>query len=184
MRSARLLDSYPAGLPLTADQITEFHAARILLLIHVCGTKNRIVGLTKLAKLDFFVRYPEFLQQAATYMNSQIELTEVADTESRMIRYHYGPWDPRYYQVLAFLEARELLDVQKEKNAFVFCLSPAGVARAKHLAREPAFSILYTHMKTAKKIMGSKSGNAIKNIVYEIFRKEVANLPLGEVISP
>ncbi len=59
------LHCYPAGLPLTADQITEFHAARLMLLLHLCGVKNRIEGLTKLAKLDFFVRYPAFFLRAA-----------------------------------------------------------------------------------------------------------------------
>jgi hypothetical protein len=54
----------PVSLPLSADNIVEFHAARILLLISLCGTSNRIDGLTKMAKLDFFVRYPNFFAVA------------------------------------------------------------------------------------------------------------------------
>ena len=44
MISIASLDHYPVGRPLTADQITEFHAARILLLISLCGSKDRAKG--------------------------------------------------------------------------------------------------------------------------------------------
>ena len=43
------------SLPLVADDITELHAARLLLLLKHCGHEGTINGLTKLAKLDFFV---------------------------------------------------------------------------------------------------------------------------------
>ena len=56
MKSLRNFASQAAGLPLLADDVLEFHAARLLLLFRVCGTKDRIDGLTKMAKLDFFVR--------------------------------------------------------------------------------------------------------------------------------
>ena len=64
MKSLSRLGTRPASLPLAADDILEFHAARLLLLIHVCGTAGRIDGLTKMAKLDFFTRYPDFFDAA------------------------------------------------------------------------------------------------------------------------
>ena len=64
MKSINHIGFAPVSLPLSADNIVEFHAARILLLISVCGTGNRIDGLTKMAKLDFFVRYPDFFAVA------------------------------------------------------------------------------------------------------------------------
>jgi hypothetical protein len=64
MKSIQHIGEEPVSLPLPADSIVEFHAARLLLLINFCGTAGRIDGLTKLAKLDFFVRYPDFFAVA------------------------------------------------------------------------------------------------------------------------
>lgn len=184
MNATTSLDHYPAGLPLTADQITEFHAARILLLFHLCGVKNRLVGLTKLAKLDFFVRYPDFFQRAARHLEGKDEPTGVTAVESAMVRHHYGPWDARYYQILAYLEGRELIAVERDDKAFVFSLTDAGLALARRLAGDPAYRDLGTHMKAVKKLLGGKSGDVLKKLVYELFDEEVAKLPLGQVIHP
>ncbi|MFO0802643.1 MAG: hypothetical protein U0791_05915 [Gemmataceae bacterium] len=189
MTPTTALDRYPAGLPLTADQITEFHAARLLLLVYLCGTKDRasgrfrIVGLTKLAKLDFFVRYPDFFRRASAHQAKQAEPTAVAAVESAMVRHHYGPWDARYYQLLAYLEGRELLLVERDDPTFLFSLTDAGLGLAKKLADDPAYQDLGTHMKAVKKLLGSRSGEVIKKLVYELFDQEVAKLPLGQVIQ-
>src|SRR6188768_3489489 len=98
MKALRRLGQTPAGARLLADEVLEFHAARLILLLRLCGTANRIDGLTKLAKLDFFVRYPKFFERAVGGRAA------MASTESSMVRFHYGPWDRRYYHVLSFLE--------------------------------------------------------------------------------
>jgi DNA-binding PadR family transcriptional regulator len=184
MTATTCLARYPAGIPITADQITEFHAARILLLLHLCGVKNRIAGLTKLAKVDFFVRYPDFFERAARHLEKKAEPTPVYAVESAMIRHHYGPWDARYYQLLAYLEGRELIAVERDEKTFLFTLTDTGLAVAKRLAGEPSYKDLGTHMKAVKKLLGSKSGDVLKKLVYELFDEEVAKLPLGQVIQP
>jgi hypothetical protein len=189
MTSTTALDRYPAGLPLTADRITEFHAARLLLLLYLCGKKNqasgryRIDGLTKLAKLDFFVRYPDFFRRAATHLEQKAEPTAVAAVESAMVRHHYGPWDARYYQLLPYLEGRELIAVERDDKTFLISLTDTGLALAKRLADDPNYKDLGTHMKAVKKLLGNKSGDVLKNLVYELFDEEVAKLPLGQVIQ-
>ena len=75
--------------------------------MHICGKAGRIDGLTKMAKLDFFTRYPDFFEVARAAVETHAESGSVgtADAvESSMVRHHYGPWDKRYYQVLAHLE--------------------------------------------------------------------------------
>jgi hypothetical protein len=64
MKSLNRLGARSVSLPLSADDIVEFHAARLLLLLSVCGVAGRIDGLTKMAKLDFFARYPDFSWRA------------------------------------------------------------------------------------------------------------------------
>ncbi|WP_437796418.1 hypothetical protein [Sorangium sp. So ce693] len=181
MKLAAELAHYPAARPLNADQVVEYHAARLLLLLHVCGSKGQIHGLTKVAKLDFFVRYPAFFERAA----KELDMSLVAGTpvnDSAMVRHHYGPWDPRYYQVLAYLEGRELITVEKEKSAFIFALTNAGVAAAKQLAAASAYSDIVLHMKNVKAAFGSKSGDWLKKLVYSVFDDEVAKLSRGQVI--
>src|SRR5688572_10598455 len=138
MKSVKNLGQTPAGVSLGADEILEFHASRILLLISTCGVKKQstkvhsIEGLTKLAKLDFFVRYPSFFNRISAHLNSSKRIFS-ENVESKMIRFHYGPWDKRYYQVLPFLEARGMLTIDKHGSQYVFALTPQGEAISKEL---------------------------------------------------
>ncbi|OGR34882.1 MAG: hypothetical protein A2091_13650 [Desulfuromonadales bacterium GWD2_61_12] len=182
MKSVRALGRTPISLPLSADDITELHAARLLLLFHHCGSGEKIEGLTKLAKLDFFVRYPSFFERAGRYLGKAMSAAS-DQTESPMVRHHYGPWDKRYYQVLAFLEARGLITVQKRGRAYDFTLTELGQERAKLLSKSQPFAPLIEQMQAVKKLLGRKNGTQLKNIVYEIFDEEVKQRRLGELIK-
>ncbi|TWT64381.1 hypothetical protein [Rubinisphaera italica] len=182
MKSIQNIDNNPIGVPLTADELLEFHAARLLLLFRVCGTAGRIDGLTKMAKLDFFVRYPEFFDKACKTLGLPAE-SATQSVESSMIRFHYGPWDDRYYHVLAYLESRELLSVTKDKKTFNLSLTARGVELAKTLASDDSFHGLVEQMKRVKKALGSKAGSTLKKLVYQVFDKEVAERRMGETIE-
>ena len=182
MKSLKNLSNVPAGLPLLADDLLEFHAARLLLLFKVCGTSGRIDGLTKMAKLDFFVRYPQFFCEACESLGLETEATE-SKVESSMIRFHYGPWDDRYYHVLSFLEATDLLEVSKVKNAFILKLTTKGEESAKKLMKEQSYVSIIDHMKKVKKSLGSKAGTSLKKLIYTVFEKEVGQRTLGETIE-
>lgn len=182
MKSVRALGRTPRSLPLSADDITELHAARLLLLFHHCGSGEMIEGLTKLAKLDFFVRYPNFFERVARHLGKAI-LVASDQAESPMVRHHYGPWDKRYYQVLAFLEARGLITVKKRGSTYDFILTKLGQERAKTLTKSQPFTPLIEQMKAVKKLLGRKNGTQLKNIVYEIFDEEVKQRRLGELIK-
>ena len=181
MKSIANLAASPAALPVVSEDLIELHAARILLLFRLCGTNNRIDGLTKMAKLDFFVRYPEFFDEVCAYLGHPISGAEIA-RESGMVRFHYGPWDNRYYQVLAYLEGRRLISVSKNKNAFQFTLTTKGKELAEELRDATPFIDIVNHMKSVKKILGNRTGSALKNLVYKVFQEEVAEKPIGEAI--
>lgn len=164
--------------PIVADDILEFHAARILLLIQHCGTRNQIKGLTKLAKLDFFVRYPAFFNRIADTTSRK----NVVHADSPMVRHHYGPWDHRYYQVLAFLESAGLIDVSHDESAYSVALTTIGLETARELSEDRPFLDLVTHMRSVKLQLGRKSGTALKKMIYREFDTEVAERDLGEII--
>jgi hypothetical protein len=182
MKSIRNLGNQSASVPVVADEVLEFHAARLLMLLKLCGVAGRIDGLTKLAKLDFFVRYPQFFEAVSRKLGEEAE-PKTSCVESSMIRYHYGPWDKRYYHVLAYLRAKGLVTVNREGKAYQFKLTDTGKGVAESLAKRPAFASLAAQMARVKMVLGSKAGSTLKNLVYETFDKEVAQRSLGEVIE-
>lgn len=190
MNATASLDKYPLGRPLTADQITEFHVARLLLLIYLCGTKDKasgrfkLDGLTKLAKLDFFVRYPDFFQRAMKHLGLKIVSGRSISVESPMVRHHYGPWDARYYQILGYMESRDLITVDRPNKAFVFVLTELGMDVARKLSEATSYNDICSRMRDVKEGFKGKSGDWLKKLVYTLFDAEIANLPLGQVIEP
>ena len=183
MKSISNLGLQPASLPVVADDLLEFHAARLLLLFRLCGTRDRIDGLTKMAKLDFFIRYPQFFNRVCEYLGEAADSRTDA-VESSMVRFHYGPWDRRYYHVLAYLEAKNLITVTKGRgNAFTFSLSDLGKETADILKDKDAFGGISEQMARVKKVLGNKSGSTLKNLVYKVFSDEVATKSLGDVIE-
>lgn len=182
MKSLRNHGGRPAGAPLVADEVLEFHAGRILLLLAICGQRSgSISGLTKMAKLDFFVRYPDFFEalqgaHAASPAGSNA-------VEAAMVRHRYGPWDKRYYHVLAYLEARGLIKIQRSKRLVRLRLTGTGRRVAEKLKDRPAFARLCRQMELVQESLGSKTGNELKQMIYDAFEDDVARRPLGDVIQ-
>ena len=177
MKTLRHHASRPAALPLLADDVLEFHAGRLLLLLQTCGTSGKIRGLTKMAKLDFFVRYPDFFKVVRG------QDVEGAPIEAAMVRHHYGPWDKRYYHVLAFLEARGLIAVSKQGKSVHLALTKAGKKLADRLLEEPSFTPLVAHMRQVAEAFGKQTGNELKALIYRTFGKDVSDRPLGHIIG-
>ena len=188
MKSLRRLLKQNAGLPIVADDVLEFHAARLLIIVRYCGVKSRVTkefriqGLTKMAKLDFFIRYPTFFKEVTSI--TQEGSLATCPPESPMIRYHYGPWDQRYYQVLAYLCAKGLVSISKDGATVILSSTPEGNQAAERLAEDKSYEPLLKHVNDVAKAFKNKSGNSLKNLIYHVFEKEVGELPWGEVIWP
>lgn len=187
MRSIKNLKGFSSGKTLSSDDLIEFHASRLLLLIQLCGIKDsktktsKIEGLTKLAKLDFFVRYPAFFNKVAAHLSSS-ESIQSDDIESKMVRFHYGPWDKRYYQVIPYLEARGLIQVVKNGSAYNFVLTDLGKSIAEKLISNEEFDEVSERMKSVKKLLGGKTGNFLKELIYKVFDEEVKEKSLDDII--
>jgi len=182
MKSLKNLAYRAAGLPLLADDVLEFHGARLLLLFKICGTASRIDGLTKMAKLDFFVRYPHFLEALKQEGSVATPAEEAGTIESAMVRHHYGPWDKRYYHILSYLQAKQLISVARKGSQFVLKLTEKGKTCADTLALLESYQEIVVQMKNVKDAVGKLAGSTLKNLIYKTFSREVADRPLGEVI--
>jgi len=115
-----------------------YHQTRILLLVNAVAAEpehqRKVDGLTKLAKLDFLVRYPALAAHVLDTLeesDERLHLTpadraEPTDVEAPMTRYKYGPWDDRYYPVIGALVARGLLRYTRGRRGSV-ALAPTAL---------------------------------------------------------
>jgi hypothetical protein len=163
----------PEPIPST-DESAEFHAARILILLKIAGGRSsKIVGRTKIAKLDFFVRYPTYLAKAINLLNITADIKTGPRPESPMIRYKYGPWDSKYYDIFALLIAKDLISVYPTEKGDAFQLTERGEFAVKEL-ESPEFEGIIERCRIVNKIFGNRGGTWIKNFIYENFPEVVA----------
>ena len=173
MLSVRNLRDYPAGRPLSADDVLEFHAARLLLLLHVCGRNGEIEGLTKLAKLDFFARYPAFFARACAHLNRPVP--EVTDAiEASMVSTTTGRGTIGI-TVLSYLEATGVVRVRKTgANAYRFTLTERGGETATRLGSTRGVRAVARPHASGARGLGTRSADTLKKLIYTLFRDEVA----------
>ena len=171
----------PRATPQSYDSL-EFHAARLLLLVaHAGGRSRRIEGRTKLAKLDFLIRYPAYLVEAARLLGENAGISTVARPESPMIRYKFGPWDDRYYNIFAYLVAKDLIRIEATRKGDAFTLTERGKAAVDDLDGLE-YDQIVDRCRLAFKLFGQHNGTYIKDFIYRHFA-QVIDRPLGARIN-
>ncbi len=139
-------------------------------------------GRTKLAKLDFFLRYPSFMQRALAIrkpeQNMEVSPEDKLNIEGRMIRYRYGPWDPSYYAILGRLIGKGLVEVVPNQRGLSYRTTELGSQLAKSLAKEDTWAETRTRVKLLKQNF-DLSGNALKDFIYQHF-PEVTGTSWGQ----
>jgi len=153
------------------EKSEELHCARLLLLLYpfsVSGKKSTSVDeITKLANLDFLLRYPIYFQRFLDIsvnperkqdkFDANIKDYERDTVESKMIRFRYGPWDSRYRRWLAILTSKNLVSVFISGNTIYFSLTELGNKVADTLSKDPHFSDTYARCQIIYKAVGSKT---------------------------
>jgi len=170
------------------DQAPELHIARLLILLNAfAGPEGdgSVEGLTKLAKLDFLLRYPVMLRRALEAKNRStrgvnIEEHEQQSVESQMVRYRFGPWDYRYRFLLNILVAKGLASISVEGRTVVLTLTELGRERAQGLAAESIFEP-YARRSQILKRHFDISATHLMQFIYDTF-PEVISLRSGKSI--
>jgi len=164
----------------------DLHLARLLILIKILAGEKRseIKGITKLVKLDFLLRYPTVLDYAlkkeGISKDVKIKSHEKNSVESKMVRFRYGPWDHRYYQYLAILESKGLIDVKKENSAIIITITENGNDVSEKLFNLEEF--VY-RSKIINDTFGKLSATKLKEMMYELI-PELHDMKFGEAINP
>jgi len=165
-----------------------FHFARLLLLIRAFSGKkgNKYInGITKLVKLDFLLRYPTYLEYALK-QRGESSVIEIRDyernsVESKMIRFKYGPWDPRYRRFINSLVAKGLVHVRIDGRTINVGLTEKGSSIAANLAKSVVYKDIVKRAALLKKRLDITGTNLMQKI-YKWF-PEIGNLRIGEIIE-
>ena len=166
----------------------ELHTARLLLLLHAFAGADGggvVQGLTKLAKLDFLLRYPVMLERAIAAKGYQGRTVQLEDherhsVESEMVRYRFGPWDHRYREFLNLLVAKGLAVVALHGRTVMISLTGEGRLVAEQLASEPLFESYSRRSSLLKRHFDMTATNLMR-FIYETF-PEVITLRSNEAI--
>ena len=173
-----------------------YHQARVLLLVKAVasdpGHQRKLDGLTKLAKLDFLIRYPalapvvldELRSDEPKMHLSEDEVSAPTEVEDPMTRYKYGPWDDRYYPVVGGLVSRGLLRyVRGRRGSVALTPTAAGKRFADELvSQEPLWRDIADRCETVAEASAGLTGNALKERIYERLA-DLMDRPHREVIT-
>ncbi len=171
------------------EKSDDFHLARLLILLNAASGKTNkpIQGMTKLAKMDFLLRYPNCLarvleNQGKTRDAATIPQEQRDTIEAKMVRFRYGPWDARYRRWIALLVARGLADTYLEGRTVNVRLTEQGQALAASLGDADEFRELSRRGKMINTAVGSMGATALKDYVYKII-PEILDMKWGKDIT-
>jgi hypothetical protein len=156
-----------------------YHQARVLLLVTAVsdsqGHARKLDGLTKLAKLDFLVRYPALAPDVLDALDAVDPRLHIAagdrqaptEVEAPMTRYKYGPWDDRYYTIIGALVGRGLLRyVRGRRGSVALAPTTAGRQLAAELAGTEEWAPVEQRALAIAEASGGLSGSALKDLIY------------------
>lgn len=176
-----------------AENTDGLHLARLLVLLRSADSVGKIKpkpveGITKLAKLDFLLRYPIYLERALIQLGKSPDAAAVlprerTTVETKMIRFRYGPWDGRYRRWLSLLSARGLITLSMNGRKIEIGLTDSGRTVADGLINRPNFKDLAERGAVVIKTVGSMPATKLKDFVYEIV-PEITGMKWGEEIAP
>lgn len=178
-----------------AENSDDFHLSRLLLLLRSAdqrkttpATKAKAIeGITKLAKLDFLLRYPICLERALQHLErdaseARVLPRERTSIETRMIRFRYGPWDARYRRWLGLLSAKGLINLGIEGRTVQIGLTEQGRNLADQISAMDVFTELARRSDVTIRAVGNFSATRLKDFVYETV-PEIVSMKWGSEIE-
>lgn len=170
------------------DKNEDIHLARILILLEAFSREDQAAmkGITKLAKLDFLLRYPSYFETAmiargASTKNYEIEPFEHDTIEASMVRYRFGPWDHRYRRFLNVLAAKALVTISVQGRTILIDLTNRGRQVAQSLSESDEFVSIQNRASMLRKHLDI-GATRLMEFIYEQF-PELHNMEFNETIS-
>lgn len=159
--------------------------ARLLVLIDGFSGRDLnqgIAGRTKLAKLDFLLRYPNFLKRLTEARGVDADPGEdpwlTGAVERSMIRYRFGPWDPAYFSLLGGLVGKGLIRVENTARGRNYTATESGRAAAAQLRKEDSWLVVAERVRFLKRHF-DLGGRTLMELLYANF-PEISGAEWGE----
>jgi hypothetical protein len=178
-----------------AENRDELHLARLLILLRSADKRRKteatkaqaVEGITKLAKLDFFLRYPTYLERALSALERDPQLVQTENRErhsieTAMVRFRYGPWDGRYRRWLGLLHARDLVTLSIQGNTVMIGLTERGRGLAEFISEQLDFQIIEHRSEIVASQLGKMSATKLKDFTYRVV-PEITQMKWGETIG-
>lgn len=164
------------------------HLGRLLMLVFVFSGDERhgeIEGLTKLAKLDFLLRYPTYLERALIHLKKSMTKSPPRDfertsVEAKMTRFRYGPWDFRYRRFINTLVGMGMIYLRKDGRTYYLGITEEGAKIANSLTNQVELKDMFERSKTIKTNFNF-NGTRLMKFIYEVF-PEIVSLQFGKEI--
>ncbi|MCP4179175.1 MAG: hypothetical protein GY756_15555 [bacterium] len=170
---------------LKAEKSSNYHIIRLLILLSSLKDGKSIAGLTKLAKLDFLLRYPNCLERALNKINYQknIQISQIEKNtiETTMIKYNYGPWDKRYRFWISIMQAKDLISVFTKGKTVYISINDNGRKLVSDLYKKPVFATYFERSNVIIKKFNSLSSKKMLELIYDVF-PELSTMRSGEEI--
>jgi hypothetical protein len=171
------------------EENPNIHTARLLILLReFCGEKGdkKIEGITKLVKLDFLLRYPIYLSKALIVRKAdgkevKLQGFEEHSVESKMIRFKYGPWDPRYRIFINILVGKDLCTVETKGDTIIIGITSKGVTLANQLRNFEEYQDIANRAILLRKHLNMRAME-LKEFIYETF-PQITTYQYGETIE-
>lgn len=165
------------------------HLGRILILLLEFNGKDgtgKIEGLTKLAKLDFLLRYPTCLERALKANGANVKLANVMEhertsVESKMVRFKYGPWDFRYRRFINILVGMGLVDITLSGRSYHLGITEKGITIANQIIENGSFDDMADRAKVIRRNF-NQTGTHLMKFIYKTF-PEIGTMQYGDEIK-
>lgn len=160
-----------------AERSDALHVGRLLVLLRAAGGRagtRPVAGITKLAKMDFLLRYPNGLARVlratgGDVAGADIKAHERDTIETKMVRFRYGPWDERYRRWIGLLVARGLGSTYASGRTVYVGLTDRGREIADQIGQLEEFGDLRRRGQLVTKAVGQMSATRLKDFIYEQF---------------
>ncbi|WP_412270843.1 hypothetical protein [Dysgonomonas mossii] len=145
-----------------------------MILIYELSGKElnaKIKGVNKIAKLDFLLKYPTYLNEILSASNTNvrvlIESFENNSIETLMSSYLYTPWDMKYRKFFNLLIAKDLISVGFENDDYFIQITSKGIILVQELYKNELFIEFQKRASVIRTHFGNYTDNYLSKILYD-----------------
>lgn len=156
---------------------------RMLMLMYTFAGRNetgKIEGITKLAILDFLLRYPVALDKALEKLECQgnktidkkrfkLQSYEINSIDAKMMKFNFVPWDFKYRRIVYILKAKDLIHIDTDGKKIVLAITAKGINTSKKIKNLKDYEYLIARCSIVKTVFGSWSKKKLIDMIYSTF---------------